>query len=104
MSDITVLINGKEYTQDEIEAIRHYLRDREIMDEAEEILHDIMEDDIDTDPDFVQWLGVNKRDILAKIADMIEQRDFFSNLADESVNLDPYAEVLHRCFDMDMVY
>lgn len=92
----TITIKGKEYTESEVWAIRAYIERLKCEEEAGEIVDHIMEDEVDNDPAFAKWLDKNSADMKEKIADMIEQRNFYDY---SEVNYDPYAETLRQYYD-----
>lgn len=94
-----VTINGKEYTESELWAIRAYIEKWKCEEEAEEIVNHIAEDEADNDPDFANWLlGKRKEHMLERVADMIEQRNFYDY---SEVNYDPYEETLRQYYELD---
>lgn len=89
-------IEGKQYTEAEIWAIRRYIERLKCDEEAREIVDNIMEDEAVIDPDFVRWLGANRESMTERIGDMIEQRNMFDY---QEVCYDPYAETLWHYYE-----
>ena len=89
-------IEGKQYTESEVWAIRRYVEKMKCWEEAEEIVDNIMEDEAVVDPAFAKWLGANRESMTERISDMIEQRNMFDY---REVCYDPYAETLRQYYE-----
>lgn len=92
-------IEGKQYTEAEIWAIRRYIEKMKDREEAEEIVDHIMEDEADNDPAFSKWLEKNRESMTERVEDMIEQRRMFDY---QLVSYDPYAETLRQYYEVAM--
>lgn len=92
-------IEGKQYTEAEIWAIRRYVEKMKCQEEASEIVDNIMEDEAVVDPAFAQWLAKNRESMTEHIMDMIEQRNMFDY---QEVCYDPYAETLRDYYEVAM--
>lgn len=92
-------IEGKQYTEAEIWAIRRYVEKMKCQEEASEIVDDIMEDEAVVDPGFAQWLAKNRESMTEHIMDMIEQRNMFNY---QEVCYDPYVETLRDYYEVAM--
>lgn len=92
-------IEGKQYTESEVWAVRRYVEKMKCREEAEEIVDNIMEDEAVVDPDFAQWLAKNRESMTERIGDMIEQRNMFDY---HEVCYDPYAETLRDYYEVAM--
>lgn len=93
-------IEGKQYTEAEIWAIRRYVEKMKCREEASEIVDHIMEDESGSDIAFARWLEKNRESMTEHIEDMIEQRNMFDYL--EVIDYDPYAETLRQYYEVAM--
>lgn len=92
-------IEGKQYTEAEIWAIRRYVEKMKCQEEASEIVDNIMEDEAVVDPAFARWLEKNRESMTEHIEDMIEQRNMFDY---QLISYDPYAETLRDYYEVAM--